>query len=251
MFIDTHCHIDSDSYDNIEKIIENVGDNIIIISGVNDKTNKEVINLCSQYNNVYGTIGIHPTEIDKIGKESLDYIEKNLSNSKIVGIGEIGLDYHYTCDKEKQKYYFIKQIELAKKYKKTIVIHSRDAADDTYNILNDSKLGKTKIVMHCFSYSVEMANRFLKFEIKFGIGGVITFKNSKKLREVVDNISLSKLLLETDSPYLTPEPYRGQKNCPNNVIYAAKKIAEIKQISEENVLKETTLNAICQFDLNI
>mgnify|MGYP003307933840 CR=1 FL=1 len=180
--------------------------------------------------------------------ESLKFIEENINNPKIVGIGEIGLDYYWVKDnKDKQIDLFIKQIELANKYNKTIVIHSRDAINDTYNILKEHL--KTKAVMHCYSSSLEMAKKFIDLGIKLGIGGVLTFKNSKTLKEVVENIDIKNILLETDSPYLTPEPYRGKKNEPYNVLYVAKKIAEIKNIELEEVLEITSKTAKEQFDL--
>lgn len=248
MMIDTHLHLSKKDYDNLEEVIERMQDNIMIVSGTNDETNKEVIELIDKYSNIYGVIGIHPEEVDNITENSFKIIEDNINNPKIVGIGEIGLDYYWVKDnKDKQKDLFIKQIELANKYNKTIVIHSREAINDTYNILE--KHLKTKAVMHCYSSSLEMARKFINLGIKLGIGGVITFKNSKALKEVVENISIKDILLETDSPYLTPEPYRGKKNEPYNVIYVAKKIAEIKSIPLEEVLEITSNNAIEQFSL--
>lgn len=249
--IDTHAHLFINDYDNIEEVINKMENNIIIVSGTNINDNKEVIDLINKYKNVYGTIGIHPTEIDSKEEETLKFIEDNLDNKKIVGIGEIGLDYHYECDKEKQKEIFIKQIELANKYNKTMVIHSRDAIKDTYEILKKYKKENIKIDIHCYSSSLEMAKEFIKLNGMLGIGGVLTFKNSKILKEVVENIDLKYLLLETDSPYLSPEPFRGTKNEPYNIIYVAKKIAEIKNVSLEKVLEITTNNAISQFDLNL
>ena len=249
--IDTHAHLSIKDYENIEEVIKNMQNNIIIVSGTNIDDCKEVIELTSKYKNVYGTIGIHPTEIDSSYEETLNFIEKNLNNKKIVGIGEIGLDYHYECDKLIQKEIFIKQIELANKYNKTMVIHSRDAIKDTYDILKQYKNDNIKIDIHCYSSSLDMAKEFIKLNGMLGIGGVVTFKNSKVLKEVVENIDLKYLLLETDSPYLSPEPLRGTKNEPYNIIYVAKKIAEIKNISLEEVLKTTTSNAVYQFDLDI
>lgn len=249
--IDTHAHLTTNDYANIEEVINKMENNIIIVSGTNIKDNKEVIELISKYKNLYGTIGIHPTEIDSNYIETLKFIEENLSNPKIVGIGEIGLDYHYECDKDKQKEIFIKQIELANKYNKTMVIHSRDAIKDTYDILKEYKNDNIKINIHCYSSSLEMALKFIELNGMLGIGGVLTFKNNKVLKEVVENIDLKYLLLETDSPYLSPEPFRGTKNEPYNIIYVAKKIAELKNISIEEVLKVTTNNAISQFDLDV
>lgn len=255
MIIDTHCHLSYEDYGNketIDKVVKNMAPNLMIISGVDDETNKEVMQYIEEYDNVYGMIGIHPSEVDNISERSFDYIESCLQHSKIVAVGEIGLDYHYPeINKDKQKQYFEKQILLAKKYKKPIVIHSRDAYQDTYEILKKYNDHSMKIVMHCYSYSLESARELVKLGVKFGIGGVLTFKNSKKLREVVENLDLSNFILETDSPYLSPEPYRGTKNEPKNVILVAEKLAEIKNITFENVVETTTATAIHEFDLPI
>ena len=238
--VDTHCHITSEYYEDINEVINKMKDNIIIVSGTNKDDIKEVIELC-KYKNVYGTIGIYPTE-----ELDLKIIEDNINNKKIVGIGEIGLDYHLEHNKEEQISKFIKQLDLARKYNKCVVIHTRDAIQDTYDILKNYK--DLKKVIHCYSGSLEMAREFIKIGCRLGIGGVLTFKNSK-LKDVVKEIDLKYILLETDSPFLTPEPYRGTKNEPYNVIYVAKKIAEIKGISLEEVLNITTNNAKEQFDL--
>ena len=250
--IDTHCHILKEDYDNQEEVIKNMKENIIIVSGASPKDTDEIIELIEKYNNVYGTVGIHPEFASTYKEEDINKIEKYLTHPKIVGIGEIGLDYHYgEEDKEKQKELFIKQINLANKYNKTIVIHSRDAKEDTYNIIEKYKNKETKCNMHCYSYDLEMAKKLTSNDITLGIGGILTFKNDKTLKEIVKEIDLKYLLLETDSPYLTPEPFRGKKNEPQNIKYVAKKIAEIKDIDEEIVLKETTNNAIRQFNLKI
>lgn len=251
LMIDTHCHLDCQFYDNVEDVIDHMKDHFLIVSGTNMEDCKRVIDLCKQYQHVYGTIGFHPDEVDTLTEEAFSFLEKSLDNSKIIGIGEIGLDYfHNKENKDKQKELFIKQILLAKKYKKPIVIHSRDAIEDTYHILKEY-LGDTKAVMHCYSGSLEMAKKFVQLGIKLGIGGVVTFKNAIKVREVVKEIPLSNLLLETDSPFLTPEPFRGKINEPFNVYYVAAKIAEIKNIKIEEVLEITSINAIFQFDLPV
>lgn len=252
MMIDTHCHILKEDYNNQEEVINNMKGSIIIVSGASPKDTDEIIELIEKYDNVYGTIGIHPEFADTYKKEDINKIEKYLTHPKIVGIGEIGLDYHYgEEDKEKQKELFIKQISLANKYNKTIVIHSRDAKEDTYNIIEKYKNKETKCNMHCYSYDLEMAKKLTKNDITLGIGGILTFKNEKTLKEIVKEIDLKYLLLETDSPYLTPEPFRGKKNEPQNIKFVAKKISEIKDINEKKVFKETTNNAIRQFDLKI
>ncbi len=249
MIIDSHCHLCKKDYENIDQIIKNMQDNIMIASGADHKSNKEVIELCKKYPNIYGVLGIHPSEITKDIDKHLQFIEEHINDKHIVGIGEIGLDYHYECNKELQKNIFIKQIRLAKKYHKPIVIHTRDAISDTYDILEKEKAYEVNVTIHCFSESLEMAKQFIKKGAKIGIGGVVTFKNAKKLKEVVENIDLKHILLETDSPYLTPEPYRGTKNEPKNVYLVAKKISEIKNIDIQEVLDITTANATTQFDL--
>ena len=245
MLIDTHCHLDD--YENIEDIIN--FDGIMIASGCDDESNLKVIELVNKYDNVYGTLGIHPESIDKITEDSFNIIINNLSNPKIVGIGEIGLDYHYTDkNKELQHEVFKKQLDIASKYSMPIVVHSRDSISDAYNILSQYNLRGS---IHCFSSSLEMAQKFIKLGYKIGVGGVVTFKNGKKIQNIVENISLNDILLETDSPYLTPEPYRGKCNEPRNVLYVAEKIKSIKNVSLDEVISVTSSNAIYEFDLNI
>ena len=252
MLIDTHCHISDEDYENKEEIIKNMENNIMIVSTASPKDIEEVVNLCETHKNIYGTLGIHPEFADTYKDEDLQKVEKYLTHPKIVGIGEIGLDYHYTKEnKEKQKELFIKQINLANKYQKTIVIHSRDAIEDTYNIIEKYKNKNIKCNMHCFSGSLEMAERFVKLGVKLGIGGVLTFKNEKKLKEIVHSLDIHNFILETDSPYLTPEPLRGQKNEPRNVKYVAAKISQLKGISYAKTLEITTQTAIRQFDLKL
>lgn len=244
MYIDTHCHLEKKEY-NVEEIIKNVENNIIIVSGYNDESNIEVIELIDKYPNVYGTIGIHPSDVKT---SNINIIEKYVNHSKIVGIGEIGLDYHYGKeDIELQKEMFVKQIDIARKYNKPVVIHSRDASFDTLEIIKQNS--DVNYTMHCYSYSLETANILLKYNVMFGIGGVVTFKNSKELKKVVESIPVNNILLETDSPYLTPEPYRGKKNEPKNVLLVAEKIAELKNISKEEVLEITTKNAIERYNI--
>ena len=248
--IDTHCHLNKEDYENLDQVIKNMGNNIMIVSTASPQDIEEVINLCETHENIYGTIGIHPEFADTYTEDDLKRVEQYLNHPKVVGIGEIGLDYHYTKEnKEKQKELFIKQINLANKYKKTIVIHTRDATLDTYNILETVKEPNIKCDLHCYSGSLEMAKNFIKLNATLGIGGVLTFKNEKKLKEIVQALDLKYFVLETDSPYLTPEPYRGHKNEPKNIYYVAKQIAELKDKNIEEILEITTKNAIKQFDI--
>ena len=242
--IDTHCHLSIEDYDNLDELIDEMNKNNILAinNGCNLKSNEEVLEL--ERNNIYKAIGFHPEEVDNIPNDYIEYIERNID--KIVAIGEIGLDYHYTKDnKEKQIEIFENQLKLAEKYNKPVIVHSRDAINDTYEILK-----KYKVVgsIHAFSGSLEMANKFIKLGFKLGIGGVITFKNCN-LKDVVREIDLKNILLETDSPYMTPVPFRGKKNSPLYLKYIANFIAEIKEISVEEVYKITSENASKLFDL--
>ena len=249
MYIDTHCHLSLEDYDDIDLVIkENRENNVskIIISGYSRDTIKETLDLISKYPDVYATIGYHPSEADITNESDLIVLEEQLQREKVVGIGEIGLDYHYGNDnKEKQIELFRKQMEIAEKYKLPVVIHSRDATEDTINILKEyNVIGD----MHCFSGSLETAKIYINMGYKLGIGGVVTFKNSN-LYKVVESVGLENIILETDSPYLTPEPFRGKQNSSKYIPYIAKRIAEILNISVEEVAEITTENACSLFDL--
>lgn len=249
MFIDTHCHVFSEYYDNINEVVNQCKKNNvnrIIVNGCDINSNKEVLELVNKYDVIYGAIGFHPTELDDFKDEYFEFLENNISNPKIVAIGEIGLDYYYdNTDKDKQKEIFKRQLDIANKYNKPIIVHSRNSIQDTYNILKEYNLFGS---IHCFSGSVEMAREFIKIGYKLGIGGIITYKNAKNIREVVKNIDLSHILLETDSPYLTPSPYRGKINSPQYIPLIASTIADIKNISINDVSEVTTANAEEIFD---
>ncbi len=249
MYIDTHCHLSLEDYEDIDLVVKEnreSGIDKIIISGYSRDTIKETLDLISKYPDVYATIGYHPSEADITNESDLIVLEEQLQREKVVGIGEIGLDYHYGSDnKEKQIELFRKQMEIAEKYKLPVVIHSRDATEDTINILKEyNVIGD----MHCFSGSLETAKIYTNMGYKLGIGGVVTFKNSN-LYKVIESVGLKNIILETDSPYLTPEPYRGKQNSSKYIPYIAKRIAEILNISVEEVAKITTENACSLFDL--
>lgn len=248
MLIDTHCHIFKEYYDNIDFIIENAMNNgikMIIVNGFDDESNKQVLNLIKKYDIVYGALGIQPEEVEKCNDNSLEFIENHINDEKIVAVGEIGLDYHYECDKDKQLYYFKKQLEIANRYNKPVIVHSRDCIQETYNIL---KMYSINGIMHCYSGSLEMAREFCKLGFKLGVGGICTFKNAKNIINVINNVDLEYIVLETDSPYLSPEPFRGSKNEPANLIYIAKKICELKSISFDELCSVTTGNVLHLFD---
>lgn len=243
--IDSHAHILSEYYniDEIVKYLKASDIKCVINCSTCLKDAKEVIELSKKFNNyLLPAIGIHPENIE----DTLEQIEELIKNNKIYAIGEIGLDYYWNKEnKEEQKELFIKQIELANKYNLPIIVHTRDSIQDCLDIL---KAHKSKGVIHCFTGSYEMAKEFIKLGFKLGIGGVITFKNSK-LSEVVSKIDIKDILLETDSPYLSPEPNRGKQNNPSNVYYVAKKIAEIKNLELEEVVKTTSKTAQNLFDI--
>lgn len=249
MYIDTHCHLSNEDYDDIDLVIKENRENgidKIIISGCTRDTIKESLELIDKYPDIYATIGYHPSEADITTSEDLSLLEEQIQNKKVVGIGEIGLDYHYGNDnKDKQIALFRKQIELASKYKLPVVIHSRDATEDTINILKEYNVVGD---MHCFSGSLETANIYIKMGYKLGIGGVVTFKNSN-LYKVVESVGLENIILETDSPYLTPEPFRGKKNSSKYIPYIAQRISEILGCDLEEVAKKTSENACSLFDL--
>ena len=249
MYIDTHCHVLSEYYNNIEVIVKKcIENNVtkIIVSGCDMKSNKEVLELVNKYDIIYGTLGFHPTELEDFKEEYFDFLIENINNKKIVGIGEIGLDYHYeNTDKEKQRRIFNKQLEIAEKFNRPVVIHSRDAIQETYDMLSKYNL---KGSIHCFSGSLEMAKLFIRLGYKIGVGGIITFKNAKNIIKEIENIDLSYILLETDSPYLSPEPYRGSKNDPSNIPIIAEKLASLKNVSIAEVARVTTSSAEEEFD---
>lgn len=249
MFIDTHCHLSKEDYDDIDLVIkENIDNNIskIIISGCTRDSINESLELIKKYEDVYCTIGYHPSEVNDYSDEDLNNLREQLNNDKVVGIGEIGLDYHYGKeDKDKQIELFKKQLDIAEELEIPVVIHSRDATKDTIDILKEYRV---KGVMHCFSGSVEVAKEYISMGYLIGIGGVVTFKNSK-LYEVVENVGINNIVLETDAPYLAPEPYRGKQNSSKYIPIIAEKVGNILDLSINEVAKKTTDNACRMFDL--
>ena len=247
--IDTHCHIYHEYYDDISLLIDKIklaGVLKIIVNGCDMKSNLEVLDLVNKYDIVYGAIGFHPTELIDNEEESINFLNDHINDNKIVAIGEIGLDYHYEdTNKERQQRLFKKQLEIASQFKKPVIVHSRDAIQDTYDIISNYTLTGS---IHAYSGSLEMAREFIKLGFCLGIGGVCTYKNAKNIQNVIENISLAYILLETDSPYLTPVPFRGQTNTPCNIPVIAKKVAEIKNVSVSEVANATTSNANRLFD---
>ncbi len=241
--IDTHSHVYEEEMNNYKEIIEECKNKDIsmIINGVDNKSNKQIIDLSNKYDNVYAAIGLNYDGMDSFTDKDIEDLEELIKSNKITAIGEIGLDYYWTKDnKDKQIYFFEKQLSLAEKYNLPVIVHARESIQDTFDIL---KKYKVKGTMHCYSGSLEMAKEFIKLGFLIGVDGPITYKNNKKGVEVVKEIPIEYLLLETDSPYLAPEPNRGKQNSPLNLIYIAEKIADIKRISVDEVIDKTTNNA--------
>ena len=247
--IDSHAHIISEFYNNIDETVKTIKDKGIldvINCGDGINTSKEVIEINKKYDILKPAVGMHPENISDSNK--IDELEELIKNNKIYAVGEIGLDYYWNKEnKDDQKDLFIKQLDLAIKYDLPVIIHTRDSIQDCYDILKDRN---NRGVIHCFTGSIEMAKLFIKKGYKLGIGGVLTFKNSN-LYKVIESIDLDDLLLETDSPFLSPAPFRGQTNIPSNVYYVASRIAEIKNISVEEVINITRKNASKLFDINL
>ena len=249
--VDSHCHLFKEYYDDIDSIIKLAKENHInkyITDGVDGKTNEEVVEVVNKYPEVYGTLGIHPENVDSYQEKDLKFIVDNLNNKKIIAIGEIGLDYYYTKDnKDKQIVLFEKQLSLAEKYQMPVIIHSREATLDTLNIL---KKYHVKGIIHSFSGSLETAREYMKMGYLLGVNGVITFKNAK-IKEVIKEIPLDYLVLETDSPYLTPEPFRGKQNSPMHIKDIATFVATLKNISLDELETTTNNNLVKLFNINV
>ncbi len=244
--IDTHSHINFEDYKlNFEEFLSEIKHNEVekvIIPGVEPSSFNEIISLCNKYEMIYGTIGVHPSEFQTYNQKVEAIIYRLIENSKIVAIGEIGLDYHYGNDsKEEQKNILRKQLKIAEETKLPVVIHDREAHEDVFEILQEYKL--SNVIFHCFSGNSNFAKRCIDKGYYIGIGGVVTFKNAKDLKESAKIIPIDRILLETDAPYLAPVPYRGKINTPAYLKYIAKEIANIKEISIEEVKEQTTINA--------
>lgn len=255
--IDTHAHIDDENYlkhfDTLLSQISEAGVEKVIIPGIIPQGFDGIISLVNKYDNLYGAIGVHPSELKDIGDDWEQKVEKYLDYPKIVAVGEIGLDYYWDKDEENhnlQKEVLIKQIEIAKRKHLPVLIHNREAHGDCFDILSNMINGEIPVVMHCFSGSPEFAQRCLKEGWYLAFGGVVTFKNAKKMKEVVKITPLDNMLLETDSPYLTPVPFRGEQNSPAYVKFVAEEIAKIKELSFEEIDFHTTKNACRIFNFN-
>ena len=256
MFIDTHCHLNNDTLYKIrEQIIKEANDvnvKIFIVPGYDLKTSKLAIKLAEENNNVFAAIGFHPTEIKEYGQKEYEWLEDAAKHPKVVAIGEIGYDFHWdTTTPEEQEESFKKQIEIAKRVGKPLIIHSRDAMQKTFDTLCETEAFTIGGVMHSYSGSVEMAKEFVKRGYFLGIGGPVTFLNAKDPKMVVSEIDLKHIITETDSPYLTPHPYRGKMNSPKYIPLIADKIVELKGIDLSTLEKQVCENVKNLFKIEV
>ncbi|WMC94359.1 TatD family hydrolase [Kineothrix sp. MB12-C1] len=248
MIFESHAHYDDDAFNEdrgeLLSSLQEKGIEYVINIGASIATTKNTITLTEKYPFIYGAVGVHPSDTEELDEEKFTWMKEQCSLPKIVAVGEIGLDYYWDePDRKIQKKWFTRQLQMAREVKLPVVIHSRDAAKDTVDMMRAERAEEIGGVVHCYSYTKETAREFLTMDFSFGIGGVITFNNAKKLKEAVEYIPIEKILLETDSPYLAPMPYRGKRNSSLNLPLIAAQIAEIKGMSQEEVVAITTENA--------
>lgn len=247
MLIDTHAHYESEAFDpDRDEVINKLkSENIIAVNvGATVGSAFAAVELAEKYENIYAAIGVHPDEIGELNDDVLNKFLELAKHPKVVAIGEIGLDYHWDVHAhEEQIESFIKQIHLAKNMDLPVNIHSRDAAEDTMNVIRSEYDDRLRGIVHCYSYSLEHAKIYAKMGFYFGIGGVSTFSNSKKLKEVIEYVPIEQIVLETDTPYLAPSPHRGERNCSLYLPYVVSAIAQIKKLDEGSVAEQTTKNA--------
>lgn len=246
MIFDTHAHYDDAQFDEdrdaLLSSMEEGGVGTIVNASAAYHSCQKILALSEEYPFLYASIGIHPDEVGELDEEKMKELKALCAHPKVVAVGEIGLDYYWDNESHDiQKKWFIRQLEMARELNLPVMIHSREAAADTMEIMKAYGQGLQGVI-HCFSYSKEMAKEYVKMGYYIGVGGVVTFKNGKKLKEVVEAVPLESLVLETDAPYLSPEPNRGKRNSSLNLAYVAQKIAEIKGVPYETVVEETEKN---------
>lgn len=245
---ETHAHYDDRAFnedrDELLAKMHKEGIGYIVNIGCSMNNSRKIVDFVKKYDFLYGTVGVHPDDAGSLNRKDMEELALLSREEKIVGIGETGLDYHYDdIDRNCQKKWFAAQLDIARNERLPVVVHSRDAAADTLDVMKAENAGEIGGVIHCFSYGVEMAREYLNMGFYIGIGGVVTFKNGKKLKEVAAYIPLNRILLETDAPYLAPVPYRGKRNCSSYLTYVAEEIAGIKGIDVEEVYEATFENA--------
>lgn len=248
MIFDTHAHYDDEAFDldrdEMLTQLKEHGIEAVTNVGASMKSCKATLELTRKYPFVYGAVGVHPNETGELSEADMKWLLEAAMEEKIVAVGEIGLDYYWEePDHETQKKWFVRQLALAEKVKLPIIIHSREAARDTLDIMKAEQAGKLGGVIHCFSYSKEMAREYLNMGFYLGIGGVVTFKNAKKLKEVVEYMPMEQMVLETDCPYLAPVPNRGRRNSSFNLPYVVREISQIKNLPAEQIIQITSENA--------
>ncbi|SEQ38678.1 TatD DNase family protein [Lachnospiraceae bacterium RM5] len=254
MIFETHVHFDDEAFDEdrdeiISSLKENNIDKIVNV-GASMQSTRSSYELINKFKDFYMAAGVHPNEVLDLTEKDMDELREISKHEKVVAIGEIGLEYHYLePDKEIQKKWFLRQLDLAVELNLPVIIHSRDAALETFEIMK-AYHGKIKgAIIHCYSYSKELAREYINMGYLIGVGGVVTFKNAKKLVETVEEIPIENIVVETDAPYMSPEPLRGRRNSSLNLKYIIKKIAELKGLSEEEVENKTYENAMKFFDI--
>lgn len=253
MIFETHAHYEDEKFNSDRKELlasmQEHGIEKIVNVASSLETVKKCVRLAEQYDFIYAAVGVHPSEISCLnenGEDGLQWLKEQAKHPKTAAVGEIGLDYYWDKEKEvqkKQRYWFEKQLALAKDAGLPVIIHSRDAASDTLAIMKEAHAMQIQAVIHCFSYSPELAEEYVRMGFYIGVGGVVTFKNAKKLKETVKMVPLEKILLETDCPYMAPEPFRGQRNSSLYLPYVAEKIAKLKGIAVQDVIDTTSENA--------
>lgn len=253
MIFDTHAHYDDKQFDEDRDELLNsmaaMGVNTIVNVGASFKGCRRALELAEKYPFMYAAVGIHPDEAGFLNEDTFAELKGWCRGDKVVAVGEIGLDYYWDTEpRDLQKKWFVRQLELAREMGLSVNIHSRDAAEDTFRIIKEHAEGIPGII-HCFSGSRELASEYVKLGFYIGVGGVVTFKNGRKLKQVVKEISLSNIVLETDCPYLAPEPYRGKRNHSGYIKYIAQEVAGLKGITYEEVIEETEKNAKAVYGL--
>ena len=252
MIFESHAHQDDDAFDEDRESLlgslQQQGIEYVINVGASLASTARAISLAADYDFIYAAAGVHPSDTDELNEENFIWLKGQCKKDKVVAVGEIGLDYHYPdTNKPIQQKWFVRQLQLANEVQLPVIIHSRDAAKDTLDIMKGEAPVEKGGVIHCYSYTKELARDFLNMGYYFGIGGVLTFKNAKKLREAVEYIPMDRLLIETDSPYLAPEPYRGKRNCSLYLPYVVDALAEIKGLTPEEVITITRENGLSLF----
>jgi TatD DNase family protein len=252
MIFETHAHYDDDRFDEDRKAVlldlPKKGISPVINVGASIESTGTTLALAHEYDFIYAAVGVHPSDIADLNEETYAWLREQTKDDRCVAIGEIGLDYYWDKEpevQERQRYWFARQLELAGESGLPVIIHSRDAAEDTLRVMRESNAGEISGVIHCYSYSPELAHEFIDMGYFIGVGGVVTFKNAKKLVRTVEEIPMERILLETDCPYMAPEPHRGKRNDSRNIPYIIAKIAEIKGISPQEV-EETARENACR-----